>query len=86
MKTHAENLARAAARRDNRIEDLRFMADHGESLIGAAERLEIRPTSLEKFLQRNDEAHLLGRLLRNEPLGATERSCRRARAERLLAS
>lgn len=47
--------------RQARHEDLQFMADTGEGLTGAAQRLGMTRTALEKWLSNNDKA-LLQRL------------------------
>lgn len=41
-----------------RLEDVRWMADTGEHIDGAAQRLGLSRNTLEKFLQRNDPACL----------------------------
>ena len=49
----------------DRIEDLEFMAVHGETLEGAAARLGMRAVSLETWLTRAHRAHLLRALSAN---------------------
>lgn len=65
---------RAAARRAeqdkqraDRIEDLEWMAEHGESLIGAAARVGITESALEHFLVRNERRDVLEVLRRRNP-------------------
>lgn len=62
-KEHAERAAAKAAR----IEDLTFMAEHGESLVGAAARLDLTRSALEHFLNRNGLPDLLEALTANNP-------------------
>lgn len=50
-----------------RIEDVRFMADTGECLDGAARRLGIGPTALAKFLDAHGELDTLTTLTRRNP-------------------
>ena len=49
----------------DRIEDLEWMAAHGETLEGAAARLGMRAVSLETWLTRAHRAHLLRALSAN---------------------
>lgn len=50
-----------------RLEDVAFMAAHGESLSGAARRLGIGASALEAWLRRNGAPHLTDALRVNEP-------------------
>lgn len=52
--------------REDRIEDCQWMAQHGESLSGAARRLGIGRPALDAWLSRNDAA-TLAVLRANEP-------------------
>ena len=49
----------------DRIEDLEFMAVHGETLEGAASRLRLRAASLETWLTLAHRPHLLRALCAN---------------------
>lgn len=51
---------------DHRREDLRWMAETGESATGAAQRLNLTLAALEKWCRRN-EVDLWHQLLANEP-------------------
>jgi hypothetical protein len=51
---------------DNRLEDARWLAETGEGLTNAAERLGVNVKALEKFLRRYDRA-CLARLIAAEP-------------------
>lgn len=44
---------RSDTRTRNRLEDLAWMAETGETLEGAAERLDITPKSLERWCRRH---------------------------------
>lgn len=46
------------AKIEARLEDVRWMAETGENLDGAARRLGLRVETLERFLERNDRAAL----------------------------
>ena len=50
-----------------RLEDLRFMAETGECLDGAAKRLGISTRGLSLFLTRHDERELMATLQRRNP-------------------
>lgn len=62
MRTRAEIDAAMAAR----LEDVRWMAETGEHLDGAARRLGISTATLERFLERNDR-DALSRLIARRP-------------------
>lgn len=68
---HVAYKAKARAERErarsDRIEDLRWMADHGESLIGAASRLDITESALEHFLVRHECRDLLAVFISHNP-------------------
>lgn len=63
------NAAKAAARRDARIEDVQWMADTGETLSGAARRLGLSVDAFERWLHRN-APELRRPLARREPMVA----------------
>lgn len=50
------------------LEDVKWMADTGESLDGAAARIGIKPGSLKKNLSERGEHELLRQLRRRNPL------------------
>jgi hypothetical protein len=58
--------------RRNRLTDVRFMADTGESLTGAARRLGIKPNTLEAFLYDHDR-DVLATLRAREPRDPNQR-------------
>lgn len=64
-----------AARNEARREDLTWLADTGESLTGAAQRLGMRPGSLETWCRRH-APDLLQRLLAREPIDPNARTGR----------
>jgi hypothetical protein len=49
----------------SRVEDLTFMADHGETTTGAAQRLGLSSDALERWCHRHQLAGLLARLVAN---------------------
>jgi hypothetical protein len=49
-----------------RLEDLRWMAETGECLEGAAHRLGMQSKSLERFLRRHDR-ECIATLIANQP-------------------
>ncbi|WP_067428468.1 hypothetical protein [Nocardioides jensenii] len=53
--------------RAERVEDLRWMAEHGEGLHGAARRIGMKWKSVEQLLRRANERDLLTTLIRNNP-------------------
>lgn len=63
--SHVAQKARAAERATARAEDLAFMAEHGETLPGAARRLGITPGAVENFCYRTGERATLHRLIKN---------------------
>lgn len=56
-----------------RLEDLAWMADTGESAVGAAERLGVEHEALEKWLRRHDLG-LWHRLAARDPVDANYRT------------
>ena len=58
--------ARAAAHRQARLEDLQWMAETGENLLGAARRLGLSPEVLDRWLYRN-APQLRPALVRHDP-------------------
>lgn len=54
--------------RASRLEDLTWMADTGESAVGAAARLGITRDALEKWCHNNDHDELYARLHRRDPV------------------
>lgn len=75
---------------EERIEDCNWMADTGECLTGAAERLDLSRNALENWLRRNDP-DCLARLIASEPrdhnraingFSVSELTGQRARRER----
>lgn len=50
-----------------RAEDIRWLAETGESLTGAARRLGITPTGLEKYCQRHGLDDAARRMRSREP-------------------
>lgn len=71
--THAQRLKRcgdlasgAKVNPDDRLEDAWWMAETGDGLTSAAQRLGLTVNALEKWLERNDK-DCLARLIANEP-------------------
>jgi outer membrane biogenesis lipoprotein LolB len=65
MTTHTID---RATRDTARLEDIAFMADAGESLIGAAHRLGLSVNGLETWLRNRDRNDLAIRLRARDPL------------------
>jgi hypothetical protein len=59
--------------RDARIEDLVFMAENGETVHGAARRLDISRSALDRFLLMNRRRDIWTRLTANDPLWGEHR-------------
>ena len=55
----------SAAANADRLEDLTFLADTGESLTGAASRLGLTTDALEKWCRTHGHQHLHARLTAN---------------------
>jgi hypothetical protein len=62
------NRGGAPSRARELIEDLEWMADTGESLQGAAARLQRTAAAIERSLLRNGRSDLVSRLRARDPL------------------
>lgn len=76
--TKCDRLAAAhavhARRSAERLEDLTFMAETGESFVGAAARLGVDANTLERWLERRKLSDLANRLHSRDPLEVTLRA------------
>lgn len=78
--TGCANVVRAAALVAARREDLQWMVETGENLIGAARRLKLPPEALERWLYRH-APELRAVLVQRVPFGFTARQVERDKAE-----
>ena len=69
-----------ARKRQQRLEDLQWMAETGECFSGAAKRLGITFAALDRWLRLNHFADLRQTLLAREPIGSQSRESRRTAA------
>ena len=72
IKSQHDNLARArelaAIAAAERTEDVQWMADNGESLAGAAQRLGLKPDSLMEWLKDNGMRDIGDRMRARDPI------------------
>lgn len=67
MKRHGNPLAGNRANIKLHIEDIEWMAENGESLSGAAARLGVTVSALDRHLRRGGHTDIITTLLRHEP-------------------